>query len=115
MKINSTEAYNTSAPEASRLDEESYELVPLVSGVISVIAIIVILFWIGIQIDRLYQQQEHLLPRSTRRKQRKLKWAMSLPGQARGKSRKEDSKALASDMCPNGASDTGFKTICDTV
>lgn len=48
-------AYNTSAPEVSRLDEEPNELVPLVSGVISVIVIIVILFWIGIQIDRLYQ------------------------------------------------------------
>ncbi|XP_032667400.1 uncharacterized protein LOC116842379 [Odontomachus brunneus] len=115
MKINSTEAYNTSTVEVSRRDEESNELVPLVSGVISVIIIIVILFWIAIQIDRLYQQQEYLVPRATRRKQRKLKWGMSLPGQARGKSRKDDSKALASDMCPNGASDTGFKTICDTV
>ncbi|XP_011153142.1 uncharacterized protein LOC105191434 [Harpegnathos saltator] len=115
MMNNSTEAYNTSAPEVARLGEESNEIVPLVSGVISVIVIIVILFWIGIQIDRLYQQQEHLFLRSTRRKQRKLKWGMSLPGRARGKSRKDDAKALATDMCPNGASDTGFKTICDTV
>lgn len=48
-------AYNTSVPEVARLDKEANELVPLVSGVISVIIIIVILFWIGIQIDRLYQ------------------------------------------------------------
>lgn len=43
--------------------------------------------------------------------QKKKKLKLRMPPLSRAKrSEKEDAKSLASDMCPNGSSDAGFRT-----
>lgn len=82
--------------------EEEDAIVTLVVIVIGIIAAIVILFSMGLFIDCKLQKKE-----STRRRKLKLK----MPPLARiGKTVADDSKSLATDMCPNGASETGFRT-----
>ncbi|OAD60935.1 hypothetical protein WN48_01002 [Eufriesea mexicana] len=56
----------------------------------------------GIFIDCKHQNKNIL-------KKKKLKLKMPPLSRTR-KGQKEDAKSLASDMCPNGASDSGFRT-----
>ncbi|XP_003704275.1 uncharacterized protein LOC100880009 [Megachile rotundata] len=81
--------------------EEEDAIVTLVVVVIGVIAAIVILFSMGIFIDCKLQRKNVL-------KKKKLKLKMPPLSRAR-KVQKEDAKSLASDMCPNGSSDVGFR------
>lgn len=82
--------------------EEEDAIVTLVVVVIGIIVAIVILFSMGIFIDCKHQQQNVL-------KKKKLKLRMPPISRTR-KSQKEDVKSLASDMCPNSATDAGFRT-----
>ncbi|XP_016919897.1 uncharacterized protein LOC108002628 [Apis cerana] len=82
--------------------EEEDAIVTLVVVVIGIIIAIVILFSMGIFIDCKHQKKDVL-------KKKKLKLKMPPLSRMR-KNQKEDAKSLASDMCPNGASDAGFRT-----
>ncbi|XP_033330176.2 uncharacterized protein LOC117222538 [Megalopta genalis] len=82
--------------------EEEDAIVTLVVVVIGIIVAIIVLFSMGIFIDCKHQKKEAL-------KKRKLKLRMPPISRTR-KTGKDDGKSLASDMCPNGASDAGFRT-----
>ncbi|XP_076180633.1 uncharacterized protein LOC143153397 [Ptiloglossa arizonensis] len=83
--------------------EEEDAIVTLVVVVIGIVVAIVILFSMGIFIDCKHQKQDAL--------QKKKKLKLRMPPLSRAKrSEKEDAKSLASDMCPNGSSDAGFRT-----
>ncbi|XP_078052027.1 uncharacterized protein LOC144478167 [Augochlora pura] len=82
--------------------EEEDAIVTLVVVVIGIIVAIIVLFSMGIFIDCKHQKKEAL-------KKRKLKLRMPPMSRTR-KTEKDDAKSLASDMCPNGASDAGFRT-----
>ncbi|XP_076240122.1 uncharacterized protein LOC143182784 isoform X2 [Calliopsis andreniformis] len=83
--------------------EEEDAIVTLVVIVIGIIVAIAILFSMGIFIDCKHQKKDTL----GKKKRLKLK----MPPISRIKrSQKDDVKSLASAMCPNGASDSGFRT-----
>ncbi|XP_076645852.1 uncharacterized protein LOC143355161 [Halictus rubicundus] len=82
--------------------EEEDAIVTLVVVVIGIIVAIVILFSMGIFIDCKHQKEDAM-------KKRKLKLRMPPMSRTR-KTEKDDVKSLAADMCPNGASDAGFRT-----
>ncbi|KAG7188569.1 hypothetical protein KM043_008200 [Ampulex compressa] len=82
--------------------EEEDAIVTLVVVVIGVIVAIVVLFSMGIFIDCKHQKQD-----TTKKKRLRLK----MPPLARiRRTKKDDAKSLASDMCPNGACDADFRT-----
>ncbi|XP_076632297.1 uncharacterized protein LOC143347194 [Colletes latitarsis] len=83
--------------------EEEDAIVTLVVVVVGIIVAIVILFSMGIFIDCKHQKKDALL------KKKKLKLRMP-PISRIKRSVKDDVKALAADMCPTGASDSGFRT-----
>ncbi|XP_020285958.1 uncharacterized protein LOC109855781 [Pseudomyrmex gracilis] len=94
-----TEAYVPTS-EIAITPEEEDAIVTLVVVVIGIVIAIVVLFVMGIFIDCKHQKADSL---------KKKKLRLKMPPLARGR-RKDDSKTLASDMCPNGISDTAFKT-----
>lgn len=97
LNIASTEAY---APTEVALSvEEEDAIVTLVVVVIGIIIAIIVLFSMGIFIDCKHQKKDSM-------KRRRLK--LKMPPLA-GRGRKDDAKAFASDMCPNGVNDTGFR------
>lgn len=109
--------------------EEEDAIVTLVVVVVGIIVAIVILFSMGIFIDCKHQYANTVAHdflccrligyrrtdgsffsrKKDALKKRKLKLRMPPISRAR-KSEKEDVKSLASDMCPNGASDGDFRT-----
>ncbi|XP_076285528.1 uncharacterized protein LOC143211589 isoform X1 [Lasioglossum baleicum] len=91
-----------STTETPFTPEEEDAIVTLVVVVIGIIVAIIILFSMGIFIDCKHQKQDAL-------KKRKLKLRMPPISRSR-KGEKDDAKSLASDMCPNGASDAGYRT-----
>ncbi|XP_024870177.1 uncharacterized protein LOC112453581 [Temnothorax curvispinosus] len=93
-----TEAYVPTS-EASLTVEEEDAIVTLVVVVIGIIVAIVVLFSMGIFIDCKHQEKDSL-------KKRRLR--LKMPPLTR-KGRKDDVKALASNMYSNGADDTEFK------
>ncbi|XP_026675215.1 uncharacterized protein LOC108632072 isoform X2 [Ceratina calcarata] len=82
--------------------EEEDAIVTLVVVVAGIIVAIVILFSMGLFIDCKHQQKNAL-------NKKKLKLKMPPISRTR-KSQKEDVKSLAADMCPNSATDAGFRT-----
>ncbi|CAK9827160.1 hypothetical protein ANTRET_LOCUS4885 [Anthophora retusa] len=92
-----------STTEEPFTSEEEDAIVTLVVVVIGIIVAIVVLFSMGIFIDCKHQKKNIS-------KKKKLKLKMPPLSQVRKKNQKEDVKSLASDMCPNGASDAGFRT-----
>ncbi|XP_050452492.1 uncharacterized protein LOC126852053 [Cataglyphis hispanica] len=97
VNITTTEAYMLTS-EVSLTAEEEDAIVTLVVVVIGIIVAIMVLFSMGIFIDCKHQKTDSVT------KKRKLKLKMPL---AR-RNRKDEVKALASDMCPN-ANDSGFR------
>ncbi|CAL1686388.1 unnamed protein product [Lasius platythorax] len=97
VNTTTTEAYMLTS-EVSLTAEEEDAIMTLVIVVIGIIIAIMVLFSMGIFIDCKHQKKDSM-------KKRKLR--LKMPPLARRK-RKDEVKALASDMCPN-ASDTGFK------
>ncbi|XP_076749258.1 uncharacterized protein LOC143422473 [Xylocopa sonorina] len=104
LKLASTMKGEVSWPttEEPFTPEEEDAIVTLVVIVIGIIVAIVVLFSMGIFIDCRHQEKNIL-------NKKKLKLKMPPISRTR-KARKEDAKSLASDMCPNGASDAGFRT-----
>ncbi|XP_011693684.1 PREDICTED: uncharacterized protein LOC105453424 [Wasmannia auropunctata] len=95
----STETYVPTSDTSLTVEEED-AIVTLVVVVIGIIVAMVVLFSIGIFIDCKHQEKDSM-------KRRKLR--LKMPPFAQ-RDRKDDVKALASNMYPNGAGDTGFKT-----
>lgn len=91
-----------STTETPFTSEEEDAIVTLVVVVIGIVVAIVILFSMGIFIDCKHQKQDAL-------KKKKLKLRMPPISRIR-RSHKDDAKSLASEMCPNGASETSFRT-----
>ncbi|EZA54098.1 hypothetical protein X777_05947, partial [Ooceraea biroi] len=79
--------------------EEEDAIVTLVVVVIGIIIAMIVLFSMGIFIDCKHQKKD-----SPKRRKLRLK----MPPLA-SRSRKDDVKSLASNMCPNGVNDTGFR------
>ncbi|KAK2575536.1 hypothetical protein KPH14_011256 [Odynerus spinipes] len=100
--VASTKDISWSTTETPLTPEEEDAIVTLVVVVIGIIVAIVVLFSMGIFIDCRHQKQE-----TTKKRRLRLK----MPPIARvRRSQQEDAKSFASDMCPNGASDTAFRT-----
>ncbi|XP_012543287.1 uncharacterized protein LOC105840775 [Monomorium pharaonis] len=94
INITPTEAYMPTSQISLTVEEED-AIVTLVVVVIGIIVAIVVLFSMGIFIDCKHQEKDS-------GKKRRLK--LKMPPVARR--RKDDVKALTSNMCPNG--DTAF-------
>ncbi|CAK9827161.1 hypothetical protein ANTRET_LOCUS4885 [Anthophora retusa] len=114
-----------STTEEPFTSEEEDAIVTLVVVVIGIIVAIVVLFSMGIFIDCKHQYVKITVcipivddlsigsfdyRKKNISKKKKLKLKMPPLSQVRKKNQKEDVKSLASDMCPNGASDAGFRT-----
>ncbi|GAB1865120.1 hypothetical protein CAJAP_06199 [Camponotus japonicus] len=96
VKTTTTEAYMLTSEVSFTAEEE--DTIVLVVVVIGIIIAIMVLFSMGIFIDCKHQKTDSM-------KRRKLR--LKMPPLTR-RSRKDEVKALASDMCPN-ASDMEFR------
>ncbi|XP_029675426.1 uncharacterized protein LOC115242939 [Formica exsecta] len=102
INITTTEAYMFTS-EVSLTAQEEDAIITLVVVVIGIIIAIMMLFSMGIFIDCKHQKTDSM-------KKRKLR--LKMPPLAR-RNRKDEVKALASNMCPN-ANDIGF-TVRDAI
>ncbi|XP_011866073.1 PREDICTED: uncharacterized protein LOC105561041 [Vollenhovia emeryi] len=100
----STEAYDSTSDVSFTVKEED-AIVTLVVVVIGIIIVILALFSMGIFIDCKHQKKD-----SSKKRRLRLK----MPPLTR-KGCKTDVKALAPNMYPNGADDTGLKDERDDI
>ncbi|XP_012269306.2 uncharacterized protein LOC105693757 [Athalia rosae] len=96
-----------SSTESPLTPAEEDAIVTIVVVVIGVIFAIIALFCMGVFIDCRHQKTDSGKPRNP------LRLKMPPLGRRRGERlrKNEDGKSLATDMCPNGASDPGSHDI----
>ncbi|XP_011497508.1 PREDICTED: uncharacterized protein LOC105361903 [Ceratosolen solmsi marchali] len=109
-----SEEVTWSTTEMTLTPEEEDTIVTLVVVVIGILAAIIFLFSMGLFIDCRTQKK---VGATSKRKRLRLKMPPlgRAQRQQRTGTRREDSKCLAADMCPNGASEYASTCCVDVI
>ncbi|XP_058791746.1 uncharacterized protein LOC131664559 [Phymastichus coffea] len=99
--------------ESPLTPEEEDTIVTLVIVVVAVLAAIVLLFSMGVFID--CRTQKTMDEKANRKRLRLKMPPLGRAHKQRLGMRREDSKCLAADMCPNGSSDAALPTTSNSL